>query len=62
LDGAQLYDAHLNGATGLYPDINIALASVNKDPNSDNTNWQLTWTDGVVYTCDPSTGSFMPSI
>ena len=56
---ANLSNANLSNATGLDPDINVALSSVNKDPNGDGvTVWILTWTDSSAYQCDPSTGLF----
>lgn len=58
LGSAYLTNANLTGATGLNPDINIAFADVNKDPNGDSLPWTLTWTDGSTYSCDPSTGLF----
>ena len=55
---ATLSFAYFEGATGLDPDINIALANINKDPYGDSAMWEIFWTDGYMYQCDPSTGLF----
>jgi uncharacterized protein YjbI with pentapeptide repeats len=56
--GTYLVNANFKGASGLNSDINQALNAVNKNPNGDNSTWTLTWTDGVIYKCTPSTGQF----
>lgn len=58
LSGARLLSANLSYATGLDPDINVALESVDKDPNGDGLSWTVTWTDGLSYSCNPLTGLF----
>ena len=57
LNGASLSYAVLTGAYGLNSDINMALSTINKTPNSSSP-WTLTWTDGNIYECNPTTGLF----
>lgn len=58
LTNAKLHQSDLSQATGLDANISIALAGINKNPKDDLNTWELTWTNGFIYICDPTTGLF----